>query len=113
MKQAPPHRLRRLSDEEIALWTEVARSVSRRRGASLPAPSKPSVPRSPAAPPSAPAPRAEAKAAKPPALPLAPNTGLAANLKGKVPELYEAGDCAMPSLIVDAIASGSKAARNL
>ena len=72
MKQAPPHRLRRLSDEEIALWTEVARSVSRRRGASLPAPSKPSVPRSPAAPPSAPAARAEAKAAKPPALPLAP-----------------------------------------
>ena len=72
VKQAPPHRLRRLSDEEIALWTEVARSVSRRRGASLPAPSKPSVPRSPAAPPSAPAARAEAKAAKPPALPLAP-----------------------------------------
>ena len=34
----PPHRLRRLSDEEIALWTEVARSVSRRRGASLPTP---------------------------------------------------------------------------
>ncbi len=31
-----PLRLRRLSDEEIALWTEVARSVSRRRGASLP-----------------------------------------------------------------------------
>ena len=28
MKEAPPtHRLRRLSDEEIALWTEVARSV--------------------------------------------------------------------------------------
>ena len=42
MKEGPPpHRLRRLSDEEIALWTEVARSVSRRRGASLPAPAKP------------------------------------------------------------------------
>jgi DNA-nicking Smr family endonuclease len=29
--------MRRLSDEEIALWAEVARSVARRRGASLPA----------------------------------------------------------------------------
>ena len=42
MKDGPlPHRLRRLSDEEIALWTEVARSVSRRRGASLPTGAKP------------------------------------------------------------------------
>ena len=43
MNETPPrgHRLRRLSEEEIALWTEVARSVSRRRGASLPMPSKP------------------------------------------------------------------------
>ena len=43
MKEAPPRpqRLRRLSDEEIALWTEVARSVARRRGATLPTPSKP------------------------------------------------------------------------
>jgi pyruvate/2-oxoglutarate dehydrogenase complex dihydrolipoamide dehydrogenase (E3) component len=48
-----------------------------------------------------------------PALPLAPNIDLAARLKGKVPELYEVGDCAMPSLIVDAIASASKAARSL
>jgi len=42
MKETPPrpHRLRRLTDEEIALWTEVARSVARRRGASLPIPSK-------------------------------------------------------------------------
>ena len=42
MKDTPPprKRLRRLSDEEIALWTEVARSVARRRGASLPTPSK-------------------------------------------------------------------------
>ena len=42
MKEAEPPRaprLRRLSDEEIALWTEVARGVARRRGASLPAPS--------------------------------------------------------------------------
>ena len=29
--------MRRLSDEEIALWAEVAKSVARRRGASLPA----------------------------------------------------------------------------
>ena len=43
VKEAPqrPHRLRRLSDEEIALWTEVARGVARRRGATLPTPSKP------------------------------------------------------------------------
>jgi DNA-nicking Smr family endonuclease len=31
-----PARLRRLSDEEIALWIEVAKSVARRRGATLP-----------------------------------------------------------------------------
>ena len=45
MKEAPPiqPRLRRLSDEEIALWAEVARSVTRRRGASLPTLSKPVV----------------------------------------------------------------------
>ena len=36
-----PRRLRRLSDEEIALWTEVARGIERRRGATLPTPSKP------------------------------------------------------------------------
>jgi DNA-nicking Smr family endonuclease len=43
VKEAPhrPHRLRRLSDEEIALWTEVARGVERRRGAALPTPSSP------------------------------------------------------------------------
>ena len=41
MKGAPhrPQRLRRLSDEEIALWAEVARGVERRRGAALPTPS--------------------------------------------------------------------------
>jgi DNA-nicking Smr family endonuclease len=40
LKDTPPprKRLRRLTDEEIALWTEVARSVARRRGATLPAP---------------------------------------------------------------------------
>ncbi|RBP15543.1 DNA-nicking Smr family endonuclease [Roseiarcus fermentans] len=67
---APPHRLRRLSDEEIALWTEVARSVSRRRGAILPAPAKPVQPK-PAAPPAPPA-IPEAKPAKFRAPPLAP-----------------------------------------
>ena len=72
MKEGPlPHRLRRLSDEEIALWVEVARSVSRRRGASLPTPAKPLQPKTPPPPQPAPAAvRSEAKPAKP--LPLAP-----------------------------------------
>ena len=53
MKDAPPRpqRLRRLSDEEIALWTEVARSVARRRGATLPTPSNPVKPARPVPPP--------------------------------------------------------------
>jgi len=43
VKEAPqrPHRLRRLTDEEIVLWAEVARGVKRRRGAALPTPSSP------------------------------------------------------------------------
>jgi DNA-nicking Smr family endonuclease len=42
VKDTPPRkRLRRLTDDEIALWTEVARSVARRRGATLPAPLNP------------------------------------------------------------------------
>jgi len=65
------HRLRRLSDEEIALWTEVARSVSRRRGASLPIPSKP-VAHEAQAVGQAPAPAPETAPGKPRALPLAP-----------------------------------------
>ena len=74
MKEGPPsrQRLRRLSDEEIALWTEVARSVKRRRGAVLPTPSKPVAAEPPPAPPPM---RAEAPAsrpAKPSAPPLAP-----------------------------------------
>ncbi len=51
MRDAPEkpgrHGLRRLSDEEIALWVEVAKSVARRRGANLPdvaAPPKPADP---------------------------------------------------------------------
>jgi DNA-nicking Smr family endonuclease len=68
-----PLRLRRLSDEEIALWTEVARSVSRRRGASLPTPAKPVQPNPPAAPLPAAAPTAaDGKSAKCRPLPLAP-----------------------------------------
>ena len=52
MKDTPPprKRLRRLTDEEIALWTEVARSVARRRGAALPIPSNPTRPTRPPAP---------------------------------------------------------------
>jgi DNA-nicking Smr family endonuclease len=41
--------MRRLSEEEIALWAEVAKSVARRRGASLPAVApRPAVPVAPA-----------------------------------------------------------------
>jgi hypothetical protein len=51
VKEGPtPFRLRRLTDEEIALWTEVARGVSRRRGASLPSAAKPLPGKPPAAP---------------------------------------------------------------
>ena len=75
MKEAPPRpqRLRRLSDEEIALWTEVARGVARRRGATLPTPSKPvgAGARAPAPSPIPPEPAA-GRPAKPSAPPLAP-----------------------------------------
>ncbi len=73
MKEGPlPHRLRRLSDEEIALWTEVARSVARRRGASLPAGAKPMPAKpKPEPPPAAAAPR-EARPERPRPPPLAP-----------------------------------------
>jgi DNA-nicking Smr family endonuclease len=66
-----PHRLRRLSDEEIALWTEVARSVSRRRGASLPAAAEPMTPTPPPAP-AAPLAAPGSGSNRPRALPLAP-----------------------------------------
>jgi DNA-nicking Smr family endonuclease len=75
VKEAPPRpqRLRRLSDEEIALWTEIARSVARRRGATLPTPSKPvgADARAPAPSPIPPEPAA-GRPAKPSAPPLAP-----------------------------------------
>jgi DNA-nicking Smr family endonuclease len=72
LKDTPPRpqRLRRLSDEEIALWTEVARSVARRRGATLPTPSNPVRPRPSAPPPTSAEP--PARPAKPTAAPLAP-----------------------------------------
>ena len=73
MKEAPqrPHRLRRLSDEEIALWTEVARGVARRRGAALPTPSNPDAGKPPRPPPSA-AEVLQSRPAKSSAPPLAP-----------------------------------------
>jgi DNA-nicking Smr family endonuclease len=74
VKDTPPprKRLRRLTDEEIALWTEVARSVARRRGATLPAALNPvRAARPPAPPPTATEPPA-ARPAKPSAPPLAP-----------------------------------------
>jgi len=74
VKEAPPHpqRLRRLSDEEIALWTEVARSVARRRGAALPTPSKAVVAEPTPSPPPTAAEAPASRPAKPPAPPLAP-----------------------------------------
>ena len=75
MKETPPRpqRLRRLSDEEIALWTEVARSVARRRGAALPTPSSPVRPaRPPAPPPTSALEPPAAQPAKPSTPPLAP-----------------------------------------
>jgi DNA-nicking Smr family endonuclease len=74
VKDTPPRpqRLRRLSDEEIALWTEVARSVARRRGAALPTPSSPVRAARPHAPPPTSAEPPSARPAKPAAPPLAP-----------------------------------------
>jgi DNA-nicking Smr family endonuclease len=74
LKETPPRpqRLRRLSDEEIALWTEVARSVARRRGAALPTPSNPVRPVRPAGPPPTFIEPPAARPAKPSAPPLAP-----------------------------------------
>ena len=40
------------------------------------------------------------------ALPLAPNKELLRMFEGKVPEIYAAGDCDSPGLIVDAVANG-------
>jgi DNA-nicking Smr family endonuclease len=69
-----PSRLRRLSEEEIALWVEVAKSVAKRRGATLPTISSPN-PSTPPAPAPAlavdsPAARPRKPAAPPPLAPL-------------------------------------------
>jgi len=48
-----------------------------------------------------------------PAMPLSANTGLFESLGGKVPEVYAVGDCKTPLLIVDAIGTGSRIAREL
>jgi DNA-nicking Smr family endonuclease len=70
-----PARRRRLSEEEIALWIEVAKSVARRRGATLPtlaaprpAPAPPSD--GPPAPQAAPATKPRRPAGPPPLAPL-------------------------------------------
>jgi len=69
-----PARLRRLSEEEIALWIEVAKSVARRRGATLPTLAAPRPTAPPAADEPAPAPVAPTTKPRRPAgpPPLAP-----------------------------------------
>ena len=62
-----PTRLRRLSEEEIALWIEVAKSVARRRGATLPTLAQPR--------PAPPAADVEAAPAGPIAAPRTPKAG--------------------------------------
>jgi len=47
------------------------------------------------------------------ALPLQSNTALLDSLKGRVLELYAVGDCRQPDLIVDAIATGLRTAKNI
>jgi 2,4-dienoyl-CoA reductase (NADPH2) len=44
-------------------------------------------------------------------LPASSNTDLFNELKGKIPELYNIGDCKDPGLIADAVADGAKVAR--
>jgi 2,4-dienoyl-CoA reductase (NADPH2) len=47
------------------------------------------------------------------ALPLLPDTGLLSSLESKVPEIYQIGDCRESGLMHDAIADGSRIARNI
>jgi DNA-nicking Smr family endonuclease len=77
-----PSRLRWLSDEEIALWIEVAKTVVRRRGATLPTLAAPRAPE-PAAPPATapPPPGAEASARRAEASRLPPLAPLDRRLK--------------------------------
>jgi DNA-nicking Smr family endonuclease len=73
VKEAPerptPARLRRLSQEEIALWIEVAKSVARRRGAILPTLAAPRPAAAPA-PPAAASAKPHRAAGPPPLAPL-------------------------------------------
>lgn len=48
-----------------------------------------------------------------PAMELSPDTTLADSLRGKGFEVYAVGDCREPNLIVDAIADGAKAGREI
>ncbi len=71
--ERPRRALRRLSDEEIELWASVARTVARRRGASLPTPPRPKSAEAAAPAPAAVARPAKERPARPPAPPpLAP-----------------------------------------
>lgn len=45
------------------------------------------------------------------ALPLLPNDSLVKSLRGKVPEIYQVGDCSKPAYIPDAITDGSRIGR--
>ena len=47
------------------------------------------------------------------ALPLRPNPELSKALQGKVPEIYNIGDCREPGLIIDAIAEGYRIANSI
>ena len=47
------------------------------------------------------------------ALPLTPNNELLEKLRAKVPEVYAIGDCSEPLLIVDAIGTGLRTAREV
>jgi 2,4-dienoyl-CoA reductase (NADPH2) len=46
-------------------------------------------------------------------LPLLPNLEMAQNLDGSIPEVYTIGDSREPNLIVDAVADGSRTAREI
>ena len=46
-------------------------------------------------------------------LPLLPDAGLLSSLEGKVPEIYQIGDCRESGLMHDAIADGSRIARKI
>ena len=47
------------------------------------------------------------------ALPLRRNADFLTGLEGRVPEIYQVGDCRQSGLIIDAIADGSRIAREI